>query len=303
MSAPSVRPSSTTLPVADRRELIECERIIGQNLKAVFEVGRALSKIRDSRLYRETHPSFDAYCKDRWNLCGGHAIRQISASKAADDVRGVAAVDPSSEGQVRPLVVLHEPDERKAAWQEAVEVANGQPPTSGQVKEAVDKRRGPLAGRRETKTVAEIVEDARAAGIDLDSATVTVAYPDETPDAEPEAEPEPPRELTDDEWLATLPARSKLAGLIRERFDGQALYYRHTEAMRRDFKASVARVRAKVRCQEGPYVAKELWYFRINHPAHWIACESCDGNGVHKILGQVCPACKGSGYHVHDGGK
>ena len=39
-----------------------------EQLKAFGEVARALLEIRDKRLFRRTHPTFAAYCRDRWQL-------------------------------------------------------------------------------------------------------------------------------------------------------------------------------------------------------------------------------------------
>lgn len=62
--------------------LIECEAIIKADLKGFLAVGRALAEIRDNRLYRETHKTFEKYCKDRWDLSKGYATQQICGYEA-----------------------------------------------------------------------------------------------------------------------------------------------------------------------------------------------------------------------------
>ena len=54
-----------------------CEQAIEADLKGFLAVGRALADIRDNRLYRETHKTFEKYCKDKWDLSKGYATRQI----------------------------------------------------------------------------------------------------------------------------------------------------------------------------------------------------------------------------------
>ena len=43
--------------------LAELELVIERGQKAFVAVGNALAEIRDQRLYRETHATFEAYCK------------------------------------------------------------------------------------------------------------------------------------------------------------------------------------------------------------------------------------------------
>ena len=44
------------------RRLAELELVIERGLKTFVEVGAALLGIRDGRLYRETHATFEDYC-------------------------------------------------------------------------------------------------------------------------------------------------------------------------------------------------------------------------------------------------
>ena len=48
------------------QERLQClERIIERGLQTFYEVGTALLEIRDASLYRQTHPTFEAYCRQR----------------------------------------------------------------------------------------------------------------------------------------------------------------------------------------------------------------------------------------------
>ncbi len=44
------------------------EEIIEKGLKTFIEVGNALFEIKNNKLYRESFTTFEAYCKDRWQL-------------------------------------------------------------------------------------------------------------------------------------------------------------------------------------------------------------------------------------------
>jgi hypothetical protein len=62
--------------------LIECEAIIRKDLQRFLEVGRALSEIKDCRLYRRTHKSFEKYCKDVWDLGKTRVYQKINGYRA-----------------------------------------------------------------------------------------------------------------------------------------------------------------------------------------------------------------------------
>ena len=55
--------------------LAECEDVINRGLATFVEVGNALLRIRDERLYRAEFGTFEAYCRQRWQmgLCSSRA--------------------------------------------------------------------------------------------------------------------------------------------------------------------------------------------------------------------------------------
>ncbi|MHC5763022.1 hypothetical protein [Nostoc sp.] len=110
--------------------------------RAFFEAGKALAELRDRRLYRSSHRTFEEYCRDRF----GHSRRQsyllMDAAVVFDNL--VEICDqfdhklPTAEGQVRPMTKL-EPQEQQEAWLRAVEVAGGKVPTGRIVKDVVQR--------------------------------------------------------------------------------------------------------------------------------------------------------------------
>jgi hypothetical protein len=97
------------------------EAIVQQDLKSFVEVGGALMRLRDQRLYRETHDTFEAYCQDRWELSKRHADRLIAAAEVISNL-GPIGPKPSSESQARPLSGFS-PDQQREVWQKAVTTA------------------------------------------------------------------------------------------------------------------------------------------------------------------------------------
>jgi hypothetical protein len=110
--------------------------------RAFFEAGKALAELRDRRMYRSTHKTFEEYCRDRF----GHSRRQsyllMDAAVVFDNL--VEKCDrndhilPTNEWQIRPLTKL-DPDTQPEAWQQAVESAKGKVPSHRIVKDVVQR--------------------------------------------------------------------------------------------------------------------------------------------------------------------
>jgi hypothetical protein len=99
----------------DKRHLGALERRIAAGLQTFREVGASLLEIRDKRLYRETHASFEVYCEERWGMARNTAYRLIDSAKVVH-VLGDPE-DLTNEAQARELAPLtDEPDMAKAVW-------------------------------------------------------------------------------------------------------------------------------------------------------------------------------------------
>jgi len=77
----------------DRQTLRRLEKLIDDNIKAFLKCGNALKEIRDNKLYRETHKTFEAYCEDRFEFGKSQAYRLIDA---ADEMASIQHL-PGSE--------------------------------------------------------------------------------------------------------------------------------------------------------------------------------------------------------------
>ena len=109
--------------------------------KAFYEAGIALKQLRDKRLYRDTHYTFEQYCQDRF----GHSRQKSNFLIAGADVYHYLTTNrcqilPSTEYQVRPLTSLP-PEQQKLAWEEAVSEVGGKIPPHRIVKNVVRKWR------------------------------------------------------------------------------------------------------------------------------------------------------------------
>ena len=106
------------------QELERLEGIITRNLQSFYEVGRALMEIRDKAYYRDVlgFETFEAYCKEKWDINSAHAYRLIDSAMVIETVSPMGDRVPENERQTRPLARL-EPEQQREAWQKAVETA------------------------------------------------------------------------------------------------------------------------------------------------------------------------------------
>jgi hypothetical protein len=126
--------------------------------RAFYEAGTALKELRDRRLYRSTHKTFEEYVQDRFGMKQSRSYQLIEATgvvdnllakvppmvellgDSSDKVPPLVEVLPTNERQVRPLIQL-EPDQQREVWQQAVEAAGGKVPSGRIVKDIVQRIR------------------------------------------------------------------------------------------------------------------------------------------------------------------
>jgi len=120
----------------EQSELSRLESIIETNLQTCFDVGSALTKIRDSGLYK-MYGTFERYCKERWGYARRTVYQFIDAAKIAENLCAIEH-KPTQESQLRPLTHL-EPEEQREVWQKAVETAPEGKVTAQHVQDVVDE--------------------------------------------------------------------------------------------------------------------------------------------------------------------
>ncbi|PSB27686.1 hypothetical protein [Chlorogloea sp. CCALA 695] len=111
--------------------------------RAFYEAGTALRELRDKRLYRSTHRSWEGYCKERFGYGRDCADLKISASIVVEEIKKLPTNRrqflPTTLEQVRPLIKLQKLEDRTFAWQQAVEQADGKVPSGRIVKDIVQR--------------------------------------------------------------------------------------------------------------------------------------------------------------------
>lgn len=126
------------LSAAEATALADCEAVITRGKRTFVEVGNALAAVRESRLYRATHATFEDYCSERWDFSRYYANRLTQAATVMEllPIGNSGNLElPATESQARPLsrqlpaadatedvrAAAHQ--EIREAWTEAVATA------------------------------------------------------------------------------------------------------------------------------------------------------------------------------------
>ncbi len=143
-----------TLTPAETRRRKELENVILRGVMAHFEMGMALAAIQEERLYLSTHGTFEAYCKDLWEISRRRAYQLLAAVEVIKNLKGEDPDDvyhgshpdqmlpigdiilPANERQCRPLTILT-PDQQREAWKWVLDTAPDGRITAGHVARVV----------------------------------------------------------------------------------------------------------------------------------------------------------------------
>lgn len=120
-------------------DLRDAEAVIRRGMETFVEVGTALAAIRDRRLYRQTHTTFEAYCSQQWSLSRPHTYRMIEAAEIATALSPMGDTPvPTNERQARALVGL--PPEQAAQVMRAADLQTGGKVTAKAITEVRESR-------------------------------------------------------------------------------------------------------------------------------------------------------------------
>jgi hypothetical protein len=109
--------------------------------KAFYQAGLALQALRDKKLYRSTHSSFEEYCHDRFGFTRRSAYYLIDAVEIIDNLKKcepLVHIMPTNERQCRPLKSL-KPEQQREAWSLALTVAKSKVPSGKIVEDIVNQ--------------------------------------------------------------------------------------------------------------------------------------------------------------------
>ena len=138
----SITVGNIGLTVEERAELENCVQVVKRGLGSFLEAGEALQRIKSKQLYRQSHPTFEAFAAAEFNLTGRRLAQLIESFEIVKTMKLVSPSlpTPAMEAAVRPLAGLT-PAVQVEAFQEAVEAAGGESPSPRQVREAAARRK------------------------------------------------------------------------------------------------------------------------------------------------------------------
>jgi|694.fasta_scaffold111856_5 hypothetical protein len=132
---------SSPMTEAERAELAAAESRIQRGLSGFIDAGAALSLIKDNRLYRDTHATYEGYLRDRWGLGTDYANKLVLAMTIALDLERKGLLPPVRETHAREIGRV-QPDHRAKVWGDALAAAGGDPQavTADMIAAATPKR-------------------------------------------------------------------------------------------------------------------------------------------------------------------
>lgn len=158
----------TALSKVGERQLAEAEATIEAGLATFIDVGEALTLIREGRLYRAEHETFESYCQARWGFTARRAHQMMTAAEIG------TVVPVRNEAQARALASLKDdPDAMQAAYDTAA--ADGDVTAAGLTR-AVEAQNPPPNVDRETGEVTQPSEGVAAPPGPTPSVDPTLGY-------------------------------------------------------------------------------------------------------------------------------
>jgi hypothetical protein len=168
---------TATLTETEKRELQNAESSIRNGLRSFWNVGKAIGRIQDRRLYRATHSTAAKYFTEKWDMSTARVSQLVHAARVYELIRDAGIMPlPQTESQCRPLVRLvadeHLDDNIKKAWLAA---GAGQKLTAKTVASAVDVILGKQPQQGANPDPEGNKDDARKAGKSDDTSNETSA--------------------------------------------------------------------------------------------------------------------------------
>jgi hypothetical protein len=145
------------------------------------EVGAALALIRERQLYRTSHDTFEAYCRERWGWNDRRARQLIDAHEVVASLAETGTMVPKNERQARALKDVP-PEHRATVLTEAREQAasEAKPVTAERIRETAHKY-VPISQRKQKATTKPKPREERSGADERVESVVTAPEIAEVP--------------------------------------------------------------------------------------------------------------------------
>ncbi len=151
------------LTVAESDERTFHEKVVDDvkdGIEKLAGIGDASLKVlRDKRLYRVTHKTFEEYCQERFGIVRTTANRGIAFAGVLENLmpHGIKIL-PATEGQARSLTKLQTPELQAQAWTQAQTDSGKEQPSNREVAEAVAKVQAELEAERQARETDRLIK-------------------------------------------------------------------------------------------------------------------------------------------------
>ncbi|MCH2397887.1 MAG: hypothetical protein MK364_02170 [Pirellulales bacterium] len=114
--------ANAPLNTEEKRDFKRLDGVVKKACDAQWEMAAALNEIRERKLYRADHPTFEAYCKKQHAFTRTRAYQLTDAAEVRKQIENVyhGRQIPTSERQCRELVVVPE-NKLPEVWSQIVE--------------------------------------------------------------------------------------------------------------------------------------------------------------------------------------
>lgn len=126
------------LTIEEHDLLQQCEQIIHDGIDIFYDVANALATVNKRKLYRDTYNTFEAYCREKWDMGRAQAYRLIDADEVKENLSSLGDTTPLPEKESHIRALKQAPAEKQAeVWKDVVD--SGDPVTAPRIKQAVQE--------------------------------------------------------------------------------------------------------------------------------------------------------------------
>ena len=126
------------LTIEEHDLLQQCEQIIHDGIDIFYDVANALATVNKRKLYRDTYNTFEAYCREKWDMGRAQAYRLIDADEVKENLSPLGDTTPLPEKESHIRALKQAPAEKQAeVWKDVVD--SGDPVTAPRIKQAVQE--------------------------------------------------------------------------------------------------------------------------------------------------------------------
>ena len=103
------------LSKSERVKLIQLEDVLSTAQRWQSEAAKALVEIRDRKLYRATHGTFERYGQERWGYERSYLYSLCQWGETLANLSAIPGAPPKRESHARPLYSLA-PEDQRSVW-------------------------------------------------------------------------------------------------------------------------------------------------------------------------------------------